>query len=109
MFEKKTKIIATLGPSSQDYKTIEKMVRAGVNVFRLNFSHGSYKNHTLLIQNIRKAEKILNIPVAIMQDLQGPKIRIGEMPEDGIKIETGQKVVVAIGEKKYNDKEIPLI
>ena len=96
MFEKKTKIVATLGPSSQDYKTIEKMIKAGVNVFRLNFSHGSYENHAALIKSIRQAEKNLNIPVAVMQDLQGPKIRIGEMPETGVKILDGQKVVIAV-------------
>lgn len=109
MFEKKTKIVATLGPSSQDYKIIEKMIKAGVNVFRLNFSHGSYENHAVLISNIRKAEKKLTIPIAIMQDLQGPKIRIGEMPEVGVNIQTDQKVTIAIGEKNYKDEEIPLI
>jgi pyruvate kinase len=109
MFEKKTKIVATLGPSSQDYKIIEKMIKAGVNVFRLNFSHGSYENHANLIKNIRKAEKSLNIPVAIMQDLQGPKIRIGEMPESGLRVENGKRIIIAVGEKHHKDGEIPLV
>ncbi|HRY36939.1 MAG TPA: pyruvate kinase [Candidatus Magasanikbacteria bacterium] len=109
MFEKKTKIVATLGPSSQEYQIIEKMVKAGVNVFRLNFSHGSYSSHELLIKNIRQAEKKLHVPIAVMQDLQGPKIRIGEMPETGIKLVNGGKTVIAVGEKNYKDGELPLI
>lgn len=109
MFVKRTKIVATLGPSSQDYKIIEKMVKAGVNVFRLNFSHGSYANHEALIKNIRKVESKLHVPIAIMQDLQGPKIRIGEMPETGIKLTTGKKIVIAVGEKNYKDGQLPLI
>ncbi|MDD3607645.1 MAG: pyruvate kinase [Candidatus Moranbacteria bacterium] len=109
MFEKKTKIVATLGPSSQDYKTIEKMIKAGVNVFRLNFSHGSYENHASLIKRIRQAEKKLKVPAAIMQDLQGPKIRIGEMPEAGFSVLSGQKIIIAVGEKNFKDQELPLI
>lgn len=108
MFEKHTKIVATLGPSSQDYKTIEKMIKAGVNVFRLNFSHGSHESHEKLVKNIRLAEEKLHIPTAIMQDLQGPKIRIGEMPEGGVDIKTGKKIIIAIGEKNYIEGEIPL-
>lgn len=109
MFEKKTKIIATLGPSSQDYKTIERMVKAGTNVFRLNFSHGSYANHAKLVKNIRLVEKNLSVPVAIMQDLQGPKIRIGEMPEAGVEVFSGKEVIIAVGAKDYKDGQIPLI
>ncbi len=108
MLVKHTKIVATLGPSSQDYKTVEKMIKAGVNVFRLNFSYGSYENHTTLVKNIRLAENKLHIPTAIMQDLQGLKIRIGKIPEEGVVIKNGQKIIIAIGEKVYKNEEIPL-
>jgi len=87
--EKQTKIVCTIGPACQDVETLEKMVRAGMNVARLNFSHGTYENHEMLIKNIREVEKKTGEPVAILQDLQGPKIRIGEMPEGGINIKTG--------------------
>ena len=109
MFSKKTKIVATLGPSSQDYQTVEKMIKAGVNVFRLNFSHGSYENHEILVDNIRRAERKLGVPVAVMQDLQGPKIRIGEIHGMGAKVEANRKIVIAVGEKLFKNGELPLI
>lgn len=109
MFKKNTKIVATLGPSSQDYKTIEKMVKAGVNVFRLNFSHGSYQNHAELVRKIRKVEKELSVPIAIMQDLQGPKFRLGYLPELGVDLRIDEKVIIITGEKKYKNGEIPLV
>ncbi len=75
----KTKIVATLGPSSED--KIDQLIKAGVNVFRLNFSHGSYETHKNYIQKIRYWEKKLGIPIGILQDLSGPKIRLGEIKE----------------------------
>jgi len=73
---KKTKIICTLGPSSESVKIITEMVKAGMNVARLNFSHGDHENHRLLIDNIRRVSSKLGVPLAIIQDLHGPKIRI---------------------------------
>lgn len=72
---RKTKIIATLGPSSLD--KIEQLIQAGVNVFRLNFSHGNHEQHLNSITKINQARKKLNTEVAILADLQGPKIRVG--------------------------------
>ncbi|MCK5282895.1 MAG: pyruvate kinase, partial [Nanoarchaeota archaeon] len=74
---KKTKIIATLGPSTYNSKIIKSLIINGVNVFRLNFSHGTYKEHSLLIDNINKASKQLKLYPCILADLQGPKIRTG--------------------------------
>ncbi|QQS22777.1 pyruvate kinase [bacterium] len=90
---KRTKIIATIGPSSEDPKILTKMVANGMNVARLNFSHGSYANHQQLMQTIRDASKKLDKPVAILQDLQGPKIRIGEL-EKPVAIKKGQTVML---------------
>jgi pyruvate kinase len=72
-----TKIIATLGPASSAESQIEALVRAGVNVFRLNFSHGNHADHQLRYQAIRRVEEKLNTPIGVLLDLQGPKIRIG--------------------------------
>ncbi|MBI5222522.1 MAG: pyruvate kinase, partial [Candidatus Magasanikbacteria bacterium] len=69
---KRTKIVCTLGPSSESSETITKMVKAGMNVARLNFSHGTYDNHIMLMGNIRSVAEKTGEPVAIMQDLQGP-------------------------------------
>ena len=89
---KRTKIVCTIGPASESKSKLEQMMKAGLNVCRLNFSHGTYKHHAMLIKNIRAVSKKLNHPVAILQDLQGPKIRIGELPAEGIKVKKGQQI-----------------
>ncbi|MBT3948679.1 pyruvate kinase, partial [Candidatus Parcubacteria bacterium] len=89
---KQTKIVCTIGPACETVETLEKMVKAGMNVARLNFSHGSYDNHKKLINNIREVEKRTGEPVAIIQDLQGPKIRIGDLGEKGILLTAGEDV-----------------
>lgn len=103
-----TKIVATIGPACADEKTLTQMVKAGVNVARLNFSHGTYASHKKLINNIRKVEKNTGLPVAILQDLQGPKIRLGMLPEKGLEIKTGSKVVFDTSIKEYKGKDLPV-
>ncbi|MEK7139513.1 MAG: pyruvate kinase [Patescibacteria group bacterium] len=92
--EKRTKIICTIGPASASQAVLEKMIRAGMNVARLNFSHGNYTDHRALIRHLRAASKKVGQPVAILQDLQGPRIRIGVMPKAGVVIKPGDEVVV---------------
>jgi pyruvate kinase len=84
-----TKIIATLGPASSKREQILILAQAGVNVFRLNFSHGSHADHQQRHADIRSVEKELNKPLGILQDLQGPKIRIGVMPQGARVIKAG--------------------
>lgn len=81
MIYKKTKIVATIGPASSSPDTIKALIRAGLNVARLNFSHGTHQEKKEQIQNIRKISRKLNKPVAIMADLQGPKLRLGTFDE----------------------------
>jgi pyruvate kinase len=76
---KRTKILATLGPPTNNFETIEKMMRAGTNAFRINFSHATHDGSTQLIEWIRQASEQVGKPVAILQDLQGPKIRLGNL------------------------------
>ena len=83
-----TKIVSTLGPASEGSKVIKSLMISGVNVFRLNFSHGKHQDHLKSINTIRELEKKLNLQIAILADLQGPKFRIGEM-EDGILVKPG--------------------
>lgn len=104
---KNTKIVCTLGPSCEDSKTIEKMMLAGMNAARLNFSHGSYDQFASLIKNIRAVASKLNRPLAIIQDLQGPKIRIGDIPEEGIIVKENQKITLS-GEKTKQKGIIPV-
>jgi pyruvate kinase len=75
----KTKIVCTLGPASSSVETIEQMIRAGMNVARLNFSHGSHDDHLQMMSRVRQASANVGEPVAILQDLQGPKIRTGKL------------------------------
>lgn len=90
---KKTKIICTLGPASQSVKILTEMVKSGMNVARLNFSHGDHQNHKVLIENIRKVAKRLNRPIAIIQDLHGPKIRVSGLAEP-LSVRVGQEIVI---------------
>jgi pyruvate kinase len=76
---RKTKIIATIGPASNDRPMLEKLVEAGMNVARLNFSHGNYETHGEVIRTIRSIARMMNRPVGILLDLQGPKIRVGKL------------------------------
>lgn len=86
------KIIATLGPACSSEQTLSDMMLAGLNVCRLNFSHGEYSTHLANIQMIRKVAAKLNKNIAILADLQGPKLRIGEM-EDGVMLEKGNEFI----------------
>lgn len=88
-----TKIVCTLGPASQELLTIERMIQSGMRVARLNFSHGSYENHAMLIKNIRTVSKKLKTKVLLMQDLQGPKIRVQNL-EKPLVYKTGEQVII---------------
>lgn len=89
-----TKIICTLGPSSNNPKIIEQLALAGMAVARLNFSHGTHDFHRQLITRIRKVSRKLNQPIAILQDLSGPKIRVGSIVGGAVRIETGATLTV---------------
>ena len=105
---RRTKIVCTLGPATDKLNTIQKMIKAGLNLARLNFSHGTLAYHKKLISNIRKASAEEKAPIAIIQDLQGPKIRVGKMPAKGSVIKTGSSVIVTTKKVKLgNSKIIP--
>ena len=91
---KKTKIVATLGPASSDKEVLRQMFEAGLNVCRLNFSHGSYEDHQKVIETIRELNEETGLNVAILADLQGPKIRTNEMENNGVLLENGSEVLI---------------
>lgn len=88
------KIVATVGPASNSKETLTQLVKAGVNVFRLNFSHGEHELHKTVIQRIREVNDILGSHVAILQDLQGPKIRVEMVKDNGVEIKEGHELVI---------------
>ena len=92
--ERRAKIVATLGPSSDTEEVILKLIEAGLDVVRLNFSHGTHEKHALLITLIRRLSIQTHKPITILQDLQGPKLRVGNLPEGGIGLTQNQNVVL---------------
>ena len=91
--DSKTKIIATLGPASSSREVLREMFEFGVDVCRLNFSHGKHEDHLASINTIRELNKELDMNVAILADLQGPKLRVGEIENNGVELIDGQEIV----------------
>ena len=87
-----TKIVSTLGPASADAPVIEKLIQEGVRVFRINFSHGTFDEYERLLHLVRGASQRLNIPIGVLGDLSGPKIRVGKVVEGGVDLQVGQLV-----------------
>jgi pyruvate kinase len=93
---RKTKIIATIGPATSNKEVLREIIQRGVNICRINCSHGSYDDHQKVIENIRALNEELGTHVGILVDLQGPKIRIHEVENNGIELITGNEIVVTI-------------
>ena len=87
---RKTKIVCTLGPASKDVETLKELIKAGMNVARINFSHGNYDEQKPYIDAVKKARAELNIPVALLLDTQGPEIRTGILENNEIELKSGQ-------------------
>mgnify|MGYP003602127282 FL=1 len=100
-----TKIVATLGPASSEVGLLERMIQAGVNVVRLNFSHGSAQDHVDRAQMVREAAQRAGREVAIMADLQGPKIRVGKFAQGRIMLEAGASFVLDASRTELGDQE----
>src|SRR3954470_17665681 len=92
--QRATKIVATIGPASNDLPTLIRMIEAGVNVVRLNFSHGSAQDHIDRADLVRQAAAACGREVAIIADLQGPKIRVGKFENGKIQLEKGGKFIL---------------
>ncbi len=93
--DRKAKIVATIGPSCKEELMLRKMIEAGLDVARLNFSHGTHEEHAQRIVTLRKLSQELNRPITILQDLQGPKLRVGWLPDEGIRLAAGQIIRLA--------------
>jgi len=103
---RKTKIVCTIGPAVNSEKKIKQLIQAGMNVARLNFSHGTQKDHREMIRIIRKVAASLNTPIAILQDLQGPKLRIGKIKNGAVYLKTGSEITISIKNILGNDQII---
>ena len=103
---RRTKIVATLGPASSSRETVLELARAGMDAARLNFSHVTHEDHAQLMEVVREVSEEVERPIAIIADLQGPKVRIGELDEP-VTLDRGDEVVVA-AEESANDGELPV-
>src|SRR6202008_3571465 len=93
-FSHKTKIVATMGPATASAEVLEAMFTAGLDICRINFSHGNYDAVKAIVENIRAANKKLNRHVGILADLQGPKLRIGEVENNAIELVNGEEITI---------------
>ncbi len=105
--ERRAKIVATIGPSTQSPEALEKAIKAGMNVARLNFSHGTHEQHLKVIKTLRELSQKLQAPVSILQDLQGPKVRVGRFKNGYIELKQGQVVTVTIDQVLGEEGLIP--
>lgn len=105
--DRRVKIVATLGPATKTKPAIQKLIEAGVNVIRLNFSHGSHEEHLQSLQIVRELSQELSAPIAILQDLQGPKIRVGKFKGGSVTLEVGQTVKITTAQVMGEGSLIP--
>ena len=107
LFFRRTKVIATIGPASSSPRMLREMILNGLNVVRINFSHGSPDDHLRLIQTIRKVSADLRMPVAILGDLCGPKIRVGKFRDNAVLLKENSTVVITTASVTGDEKLIP--
>lgn len=104
----RTKIVCTIGPSCEKEATLKAMMRAGMDVARLNFSHGTHVGHSRLLRNVRRASDSVHKFVTVIGDLQGPKIRLGELPSEGIVLKNGETQIFSTAIDLYKNLKIPV-
>ena len=88
-----TKIVATVGPASSSYANLLELVKAGVNIFRLNFSHGSHEDHQKVLDHIMYINNKYNLHIGILADLQGPKLRVGKIENNALELKAGDHII----------------
>lgn len=105
---KRTKIVATIGPASNSVEMMDALIAAGVNCVRMNMSHGTHEQHHKVLMQARRLSRRRKKPVAVLADLQGPKMRVGELPDDGVPMVVGQEVKFALDANYEKDGIIPI-
>src|SRR6188474_3844588 len=103
-----TKVVATLGPATSSPERLKELFEAGADVFRLNFSHGTHDDHRQRVEQLRALEKEYKHPIAILIDLQGPKLRLGTFAKGPMELKKGQKLRFDMEEAPGTPKRVPL-
>ena len=104
MFQRKTKIICTIGPASREVENLVKLIELGMDAARLNFSHGTHEEHLQIIKNVRKAADITGKPIAVLQDLQGPKIRTRKVRDGAVTLNDGATFSITVDDLEFGDE-----
>ena len=106
--ERRAKIVATIGPACQDESHLQNLLQAGINIARLNFSHGTHAEHAIVIERLRKLAHRVGRPLGILQDLQGPKIRTGDLGDSGVVLKVDDEITLTTKSKPESLNEIPV-
>src|SRR5512147_1812950 len=104
----RTKIVCTLGPASDNEDTLRAMIRAGMTVARINFSHGDQAAHCARIERVRRIAQEENVVLAVLGDLQGPKLRVGKIEGGSVTLQAGQDIVLTLREGLGSAHEVTL-
>ncbi|NCN95626.1 MAG: pyruvate kinase, partial [Bdellovibrionales bacterium] len=105
--DRRVKIVGTIGPVSSSPEALSKLIQSGLNIARLNFSHGTHEDHLSVLKSLRKISKDLSAPVSILQDLQGPKIRVGKFKAGSVHLADGEDVELRVTEEESDGSFIP--
>jgi len=105
---RRTKIVCTIGPASRSPEALRQLIQAGMNVARLNFSHSSHAQHAEVIASLRQLSQELNTPIALLQDLSGPKVRVGDIAGEGVLLKPGQEITLTLDEVPGDAHQINL-
>lgn len=105
---RRTKVVATIGPASSSKEMLKNLIQEGVDVCRLNFSHGSHKDHIEVIKTIREIIEEINYPIAILADLQGPKIRVGTVKNNGVQLVAGSELIMTTQKVEGTAKKVSI-
>jgi pyruvate kinase len=108
LFDRRTKIVCTIGPATGTSAAIRQLIRAGMNITRLNLSHGTYRDHSRYIETVRRLSGSLGVPVAILMDLPGPKYRTGKLKDGQARLRKGARVILSTTDKEGDGGVIPV-
>lgn len=106
--QKKSRVVCTIGPASSSDEVIRQFIESGMNVARLNFSHGTYDSHREIIRKVRAISKELGVTIGVMQDLCGPKIRLGMLPEEGVRLLPDTEISLCGTTQDYSENTLPI-
>ena len=105
---RRTKIVCTIGPATRSPETLRRLIESGMNVARLNFSHGKHEQHAEVIAHVRRLSQEMGVPIALLQDLSGPKVRVGDIAGEGVLLKPGAEITLTLSETPGDEHQVNL-